>query len=105
MLEEHLTRGEKLYLQRKRFRQNSADSAARHDVSVEQYRRWEIDAETGPDVFLGGIELREHYAIMRRRMGLTLQDLADRMGCSINTVSRAESGNGPLTRVIEYWGD
>ena len=105
MLEEDLTTGERLFLHRFREQKSAATVANEFGVGLRQYRRWEEDVEPYPgDVDLGGILPNEHYRIMRRRSGLSREEIGKRIGLSHTVIALAERGRRDLKPLIEFWG-
>jgi len=104
LLEEELTTGEKLYLERNRRKLTQKASAKLYDVTLAAYRAWENDQSEGPDVTLEGIETWEHYIVLRRRLGCSVPEMAAILGCNPLTLYNWESGKGSLRRLMEYWG-
>lgn len=103
MLEEDLTRGEKLFLDRRRKKLTQRQAAARYSTTLYAYRRWEEDLSRPPTIKIKGMEPHEHYVIMRVRAGLGLAQMARMMGLSRGYLGLIESGHGSLARLVEYW--
>jgi hypothetical protein len=104
MLEETLSRGEKIFLARHRAERSIATEAERRGVSEKTYRAWELDDLEGPNVSLGGLEPHEHYLILRFRTRIPLARFARMLGINYKTLRDMERGRRPLHRLIEYWG-
>ena len=100
-----LTRGEKLYLHRKRLGQNQVRRSVDLGVGFAEYRAMEVDNPTAlpPYQSIGAMEVRESYMILRRRQGLTKGELADAIGCSSEWLRQMERGQAPIRRLQEYW--
>ena len=100
-----LTRGEKLYLHRKRLGMNQVRRCVDLEVGYAQYRAMEVDSSTTtpPYQSIGPMEERESYMILRRRQGMTKGDLAEAVGCSTEWLRQMESGQASIRRLQEYW--
>lgn len=106
MLEEYLSPGERLYLERWRAKQRLSDAAAQYGVPDSVYRAWETDQNEAPEVELSrGLDINERYVILRHRSGLTLKAIADMIGVHITIVGRMERGTRSIKRLAEFWGD
>ena len=108
MLEENLSRGERLYLRRWRNQVSSWDASRALGVDHRTYLQWERDEIQGaPEIALErGLEPREHYVILRFRARLTVSDIAKAMGCTPRTITLQERGTTKHCRMLmEYWGD
>jgi transcriptional regulator with XRE-family HTH domain len=51
------------------------------------------------------LELREMYLLKRRKLGITLQTIADCFGVHKSTVSRWETGKIPMPNEYMSWID
>jgi DNA-binding XRE family transcriptional regulator len=91
----NLTRGEALWLARRRARATQATLAWQYGVSEVRYRRWERDRGAGPLVCWGPTALSsaEYAALARRRAGLTLEEMSALTGLSRVALNRAERGH------------
>lgn len=100
-----LTRGEKLYLFRKRLGYTQVQRSVDLGVGFAEYRAMELDEAhaRGPYVTLRSIEEREVYTILRRRAGMTKGELAEVMGISAEWIRQMELGQAPIKRLQEYW--
>lgn len=100
-----LTRGEKLYLHRKRLNINQVRRCVDLGVGLAEYRAMEVDgpASKPPYQSIGVMEVREGYIILRRREGMTKGELAEAVGCSPEWLRQMESGQAPIRRLQEYW--
>lgn len=87
-----LTRGEALWLTRRRAGHTQRAAAVQWRVSEERYRRWERDRGAGPLVRWGLASLNsaEYCALIRRRAGLTLEEMSALSGVSRVALCRAE---------------
>jgi len=104
MLEEDLTRGEKLYLLRSRTGTTVQQAAEDHKVEPNIYAAWEQDEVEGPDIDIGGLDPHEHYIVLRLRIGKSIGQQAEDMGLHDAVLRRMEKGKGSLQRQIDYWG-
>lgn len=100
------TKGESLFLARRRAGINQIEAAKRHKVAPDTYRDWEADKRTKdqPWARLGKLKIHEVCLILRRRAGLTQRRLAVSMGCTRLWVIQMENGEAPAERLREYWG-
>lgn len=98
-----LTRGERLLVLRRRhgLRQN-AEARAR-GISLYRYRAWELDMGDAPKVGIGALRPHERLFIARRRYGVSLRDLADESGLSVNWICRIERGDAPPEALERFW--
>jgi transcriptional regulator with XRE-family HTH domain len=103
MLVETLTPGERLWLLRRRRRLTIDEAASEYKVSRWLYGRWETDQAEGPDPELDIVEPYEHYALLRRRAGMTQKDLAQLIGLSPRRISYMELGDYPYTHLMLFW--
>lgn len=100
-----LTRGEKLYLDRRRFRWSQAETAVYFGVPRVKYMRWERGeiTEGVPYITLGKITRLENCMILRRRAGKTMKELAQEIGVHPWTLRLMERGDVTPTRLFDYW--
>lgn len=105
MLAEALTKGERLFLTRRRACKKLAEAAEFFQISIPRYTAWEADRRTDvPDIYLDGITPAEHYRIIRRRSGLTATEVCRRAGFSREWLNKMERGLRPLKRLVQFWG-
>lgn len=98
------TKAETLFLWRRRERLNQDQAAKLLEVSVDQYRLWEMDRSPNlPGKTLGPLEPHEIYVLCRRRAGLTQRELAARIGCSRMWVIRMEKGAVSSRKLRDFW--
>lgn len=100
------TKGESLYVWRRRSRFNQSQAAKAFKRHVDVYRDWEADRRTKDQPYkpLGALKLPEVCVLRRRRAGLTQRELASRLGCTRLWIIQMESGEAPLDRLRQYWG-
>jgi len=98
-----LTRGEKLFLARRRDKKKMTEAAEAHGVSLHQYRKWESDEGKGPDVALGRLTLTDQFLILRRRSGKTVREIAAEIGCCPWWLRLMEREEAPNDRLKKYW--
>lgn len=99
-----LTSGERLFLARRRRNERQREAARRHGVSYYRYRAWECDGSNGaPLAPLHSVRPHEACLILRRRFGLTLDQLAEHVEVTPTWLCQMEQGKVPCTRLIEYW--
>lgn len=103
MLVSDLTPGERLWVLRRRRGITVDEAASEYKVSAYTYYRWEADKSEGPDPKLDIVEPYEHYALLRRRAGMTIADLAKLLGLSGFRVSKMERGKYPHTHLMLFW--
>lgn len=112
MLVEELTVAERLFLWRFRQAVRRGIAAAKLGVERDVYGAWEDGrAEPEADVVAPALATvtyvrpREHFVILRRRAKLTVQQVAERMGCDRSTITKAERGNITINVLREFWGE
>lgn len=99
------SRGEALYVWRKRRGLNQVRAAEQHGVTPDKYREWEADrGEDIPRKLVGRLRLNEVCALLRRRKGQTQAQLAEELGCTRYWVVTMENGDGSLDRLLAHWG-
>lgn len=100
------TKGESLFLARRRAGINQVEAAQRHGVHVDKYREWEADERTKdqPWARLGALKINEVCVLLRRRAGITQRQLAETMGCTRLWINQMERGEAPADRLREHWG-
>lgn len=102
-----LTRGEKLFIKRKRLGISQIEMSVDLGVIYSRYRAMEQDVEGSkpPYVSLGPLLECESYCVQRVRAGINKTELADKMGCSVYWLRQMERGDAPIKRLAEYWGE
>ena len=98
-----LSRGDKLWLDRRRRRENQATAAKRHRVSIVLYRSWERDDEHGPSVKVGKLAPHEECALVRREEEVTIAEVAEELGCCRYWVHKMEKGEVDPQDLLDYW--
>lgn len=98
-----LTSGEKLLIDRRRRQLTAAQAAKRRKVTLYRYNRFERDQERGPKVSLGALRPHEVAVLRRRRAGLSVGQLAKRLGVSAWWLSQMEAGKAPAGRLLAHW--
>ena len=98
-----LSRGQKLWLERRRKGQTQKQAAKRHKVKLPVYREWEADKEKGPVVKVGKLADHEQCVLKRRTEELTAASVAEDLGCCRYWLHRMEKGEVPATKLLEYW--
>lgn len=104
VLEDALTPGEKLFLDRRRRKEKLHEAARRLEVPVHCYRRWELEGTGAPEVKLRGITQGEQWVVLRRRMGLSQGELASACGCTQTDVTKLERGTARCKLILEFFG-
>lgn len=102
-----LTRGEKLYIKRKRLGLSQIEMSVDIGVLHSQYRAMEQDLEGAepPYISLGKLLECESYCVQRVRAGINKTKLAKEIGVSIYWLRLMERGDAPVKRLAEYWRD
>lgn len=105
---QHLTRGERLLLDRRRRGERQKEAAARLGVSLSKYAAWETDrakeGETGiPVVEIRSIKAHERCLLYRRRAGFTQEKVARDMGICRWWLNQMEQGKVDCTDLVCYW--
>lgn len=101
-----LTNGERLRTARRRARQTQEKYANIRGVSLRAYKLAESDAKDAPSVRAPAIgELLPHEAcmILRKRKGLTLADLAGKLGVTPWWLCLMEQGKAPVATLLKFW--
>lgn len=100
-----LTRGEKLYIKRKRLGLSQIEMSVDLGVIHSKYRAMEQDVEGSepPYISLGPLQECESYCVQRVRAGINKTTLAAEMGVSIYWLRQMERGEAPIKRLAEYW--
>lgn len=103
MLEECLSCGEKLVIWRARKGLTIQQAAKRRKTDVYTYKAWELDEIEGPKVKLNGIEVCEHYQVLRLRCRWSRTELGRRMGITRQDLTNMERGRKPIKSLIRFW--
>lgn len=102
-----LTKGERIFLARKRDGLSMAEAAKNHEISLLHYRQWEHDSaevDDAPTVPLGTLSLTEEFMILRRRSGKTVAELAGELECCPWWFRQMELGEVNSDRLKKFWG-
>ncbi|MBB76567.1 MAG: hypothetical protein CMJ75_18840 [Planctomycetaceae bacterium] len=104
-----LERDEKLRLAQRRLGLSQDGLRKKLKVGAEQVRRWYYDAEEIPtkvlkDLPTGAPSKAEKCWILRRREGMTIEDVAKDMGISRVWVWKMEKGQEDPKELADYWG-
>ena len=102
-----LTRSEKLFIERHRFRWNQQDYATLYGVPLGVYQAWErgaVPQRQVPYTTLGHLTEAENCVILRRRAGLQVQELAAEVGVTPWYVRLMERGDAKIDRLAGFWG-
>lgn len=99
------TRGESLFLWRRRAGLNQVQAAETFETNVDTYREWEADQrEAGqPRKHLGELKTHEVCVLLRRRAKKTQRQLAIELSCTRLWIIQMENGEAPIDRLREYW--
>ena len=101
-----LTRGERLYLTRRRAGRTRGEAASARGVSIYQYVRWERDEDSSviPLVSsLGTLSPGEQLHLLRRRRDWTVRQLSKRTGLSEGWIREVEHDRGGSERLGDFW--
>ena len=102
-----LTSGERLRIKRRRENLTQADLAQQIGVPLGTYKRMEADDAPDcwevPSVALGRLQPHEACLVMRKREGLTLDALSDKVGLSKWWLCLIEQGKAPADSLVAYW--
>ena len=102
-----LTPGERLYLARFREGVGQKVAARWYDVGLYTYRLWEDDQEAETTTFeapkVGKLTEAEALVIRRRRSGLTVAQVCEKMSISRWWLRQMETGVAPIDRLREFW--
>ena len=102
-----LTSGERLYLARFRQRVGQKVAASWYGVGLYTYRLWEADEEAETTTFdppgIGHVTEAEEFVILRRRSGLTVAQICEKIGVSRWWLRQMETGVAPLDRLRQFW--
>lgn len=102
-----LSKGERLYLERRRRGESTTEAAARYGVGRNKFANWERERDAvsdAPSVSLKS-EPKPHEAcqILRRRAGLEISELAEQVGVSRYWLRQMESGQVSVSRLVQHW--
>ena len=100
-----LTRGEKLYIRRKRLGLSQIEMSVDLGVIYCRYRAMEQDLEGSdpPFISLGKLRECESYCVSRVRAGVNKTALAEKIGVSVYWLRQMEQGTAPIKRLADYW--
>lgn len=101
-----LTKGEKLFTARRRVGRTQAQEANAVGLPLHVYKRMEKDIDTGYSLRPAGLgKLRPYEAcvILRKRNGMTLDDLADAAGLTKWWLCQIEKGKAPVDTLARFW--
>jgi transcriptional regulator with XRE-family HTH domain len=102
-----LSFGERLRTVRRREGLTQANAAAAYGMPLGAYKMAERDqpqAWSIPAPVLRTLRTYEACLILRKRLGLTLDQLSDEMGISKWWLCLMEQGKAPVGRLSSYWG-
>lgn len=101
-----LTPGERLRIERRRGGWTQPEAAQYYGMPHGAYKLAERDEPQAwdiPPIILRGIVDHEYCTVLRKREGLTQQQLADRIGVSKWWVCLMERGDAPVDTLLRYW--
>ncbi len=99
-----ITAGERLLINRRRFNQSQKDAAKEFKVKLYRYRAWESDERDPPSVSIGRLEPYEACVIKRKRAGMLVRELAEKLGCCAWWLCQMEYGEAPVDALVAFWG-
>jgi len=96
-----LTKGEVQFLQRRRRGHSIQKEAEHRHLTMQQIR----DMESSQARSAGKLKLTdvEYCVVLRKRTGLTQQQVADALGVSRYWVMLMENEKAPINRLLQYW--
>lgn len=99
-----LTPEEKLRVYRRQKECTQREMADLFGVTEDRYRRWEDGVGKVPavKVTLGQLTLGDLCALHRRRLGISLRELAAALGMSTTWTFNASNGRAGADRVVDY---
>ncbi len=100
-----LTKGEKLFLSRRRVKQTLMVAAKKYKTTVPQYLDWERDIEEAPEPLkkLGRLTLEDIFLVLRRRSEKTVAEIAEEVGCCPWWLRWMETGKANNEKLTAYW--
>lgn len=96
-----LTKGERLTVLRRRSGKTQAQAAKVADLTLNAYRERELNED--PDGRPLRLTPAEYCFVRRRRAGLTLDELAPKVGVSKWWICQMEKGRAPADRLVSFW--
>lgn len=102
-----MTAGERLRIHRRREGLTQAQAAAKLAMPLGSYKLAEDD--DAPDCWdiprpaVGRLQDHEYCFLRRRREGLTLDDLAPKVGVTKWWLCLMEKGKAPVNTLMQYW--
>lgn len=100
-----LTLGERLRIFRRRYLRTQAEQARVMKVPLGTYKRMEADEIEADRMPIGRVEPHEACMIMRRRKGMTLEQLGEEIGLTKWWICQMETGQAPTTTLVAYWSN
>jgi DNA-binding XRE family transcriptional regulator len=101
-----LSRGERLFIDRRRRGEGQTASAKRLKVTRRVYNGWELDKEQpekAPVVAIGKLQAHERCVLYRRRSGKTQAACAKKMKLSRWWFNQMERGDVDCTELCGFW--
>lgn len=101
-----LSRGERLRINRRRWGFTQAAEARRCRMSLGAYKLAEADGPQARKIRPPALRRLKDYEaclILRRRAGLTLGDLSERIQLSKWWLCLIEQGKAPVATLLNYW--
>lgn len=102
-----VTDGDQLLVRRMRNGETQGQAADRLGVSRRLYGEWERDKVKPPRRAVPDITIfhtHERCLLLRRKAGLTQEDVAHAIGACRYWVNQMEQGKAPVEALREYWG-
>lgn len=101
---EELTKGERLFLNRRRKGLTWYQAAEFWKVPGKRYRLWESDAvDNAPSVNVPNLEPREECIIQRRRFKITQERLGKELNLSRAWINAMENESADPARLVFFW--
>ena len=97
------TKGERILLLRRRADKSQRQASVEMGVTLYRYRKWELDEDDPPDLRIGDLFPYEACLLLRRRMGVSLWEMAAEMNISRQWLCKMEYGKVSSDRLVAYW--
>jgi DNA-binding XRE family transcriptional regulator len=101
-----LTNAERLRIARRRAGATQEQWARMHGMSLRAYKAAESGAKNAPSIRAPALDkLRPNEAcrVLRMRKGLTLGDVADKLGVTKWWLCLMEQGKAPVATLLKFW--
>lgn len=104
--EPYLTNADRMLVRRLRNGETQTQAAVRLGVTRNQYIDWELRRSSPPSRIvpkINRLKPHERCLLLRRKAGLTQEDVAFAIGCCRYWVNLMEQGKAPVEKLVEYW--